>query len=129
MFCPICNVVQEKTTTTGGGGGGDDESLMHVHEMDPMTITELTTNSGKEFLIEARGKVQGIVDSKTKAINEAAVADMLRDIAGLDHDPGGTVVEFGPFSVTLYDDNLRGECKGPEKVSDEVSVVMLIKIH
>ncbi|KAJ3617432.1 hypothetical protein MTP99_007154 [Tenebrio molitor] len=120
MFCPICNVVQEKTTTTGGGGGGDDESLMHVHEMDPMTITELTTNSGKEFLIEARGKVQGIVDSKTKAINEAAVADMLRDIAGLDHDPGGTVVEFGPFSVTLYDDNLRGECKGPEKVSDEV---------
>jgi hypothetical protein len=58
MFCPICNVVQEKTTTTGGGGGGDDESLMHVHEMDPMTITELTTNSGKEFLIEARGKVQ-----------------------------------------------------------------------
>lgn len=26
---------------------------------------------------------------------------------------GGTVIEMGPMSVTIFDGNLEGECKGP----------------
>jgi hypothetical protein len=54
---------------------------------------------------------------------------MLKNIAGADHERGGTVIEFGPLSVILYDDNLKGECRGPDKIQDEVSVMILISIR
>ncbi|KAH0821897.1 hypothetical protein GEV33_000894 [Tenebrio molitor] len=108
MFCPICSVAPEKIIVVG-----EDESLMGILEMDPSTYAELN-----------------ISDSKTKA-NEAAtaVAEMLKNIAGADHERGGTVIEFGPLSVILYDDNLKGECRGPDKIQDEVSVMILISIR
>ncbi|XP_044272377.1 dynein regulatory complex protein 1 [Tribolium madens] len=91
MFCPICNTISEKPVNL------EDESLMNVHEMDPLNVSELTDNT----------------DSRSKLSETIATDLTLREYVGAERE-GGSNIDVGPLSVTLYDDNLKGECKGPE---------------
>ncbi|RZC34533.1 NYD-SP28 domain containing protein [Asbolus verrucosus] len=95
MFCPICNV-----STTEKPAVGEDESVMRVHEMDPANIVDLPSDAG------SAGKVH---ENVVEVLKEASVLE----------DPGGTVVDLGPISVTIFDGNLKGECRGPETTLEE----------
>ncbi|XP_063916676.1 dynein regulatory complex protein 1 [Zophobas morio] len=93
MFCPICNVAPEKIT-------GEDESVVHVHEMEPVNLAELTS------------------ENKTKS-SDGGTVDLSIDLQHVDPSQGGTIVEVGPLTVTIFDENLKGECRGPDKFADE----------
>ncbi|XP_008196751.1 dynein regulatory complex protein 1 homolog [Tribolium castaneum] len=91
MFCPICNTTSEKPINI------DEESLLNVHEMDPLNVSQLTDND----------------DSRSRLSDTYATDMSLNEYVGAERE-GGTNIDVGPLSVTLYDDNLKGECKGPE---------------
>lgn len=91
-FCPVCNISSETASLQT-----EDESLMKIHDIDNVNLKELAS-------------------SESRLRTAEAAADKL---TLTDYQQGGTVVEVGPLSVTLYDGNLKGECKGVDKIIDE----------